>query len=141
MAGDGKVSNKLLTIKTPRGTVYQQKSQSGKLKVKIEWDPDFGPDWTKHLNSAQAKFDMEVLRLTDKYVPMKTGMLRRSAQISSDIGSGELIWSTPYANHQYYDTSRSRSYSSTAGAYWGDRMKADNLTHLANFARKAVGDK
>ena len=141
MAGDGKVSNSLLNITTPKGRVYQYKDKAGEVKVQIEWNKGFGDDWTDHLNTVQAQFDMEVLRLTDPYVPMQTGMLRRSAQLASNIGSGELVWNTPYAAEQYYHTSKSRGYSPTAGAYWGDRMKADNLTHLANFARKAVGNK
>lgn len=141
MVGDGKMSNKLLKITTPKGIVFQTKTKAGKTTCKIEWNPNFGSGWTDHLNTVQAKFDMEVLRLTDKYVPMQTGMLRRSAQVSSNIGGGELVWSTPYAAQQYYNTASTRSYSATAGSHWGERMKADNIKHLANFARKAVKNK
>ena len=132
------MSNRLLQIKTPRGTVYQQKTKNGKIKVVLQWDKSFGPEWTERFSTVQARFDTEVLRLTDKYVPMQTGLLRRSAQMASDIGGGELVWATPYAGQQYYHTRQTRPYSPTAGAYWGQRMKADNLGHLAGFARKAV---
>ena len=74
MAGDGKVSNSLLNITTPKGSVYQYKDKAGEVKVQIEWNKGFGDDWTDHLNTVQAQFDMEVLRLTDPYVPMQTGM-------------------------------------------------------------------
>ncbi len=132
------MANSLLTIKTPKGSVYQSKTSNGKTVVKVEWNPGFGPEWTKNLNTVQAMFDEEVLRKTDPYVPMDTGLLKRSAQLASNIGDGELEWNTPYASYQYYKTSRSRTYSPLAGAYWGERMKADNLSYLKNFAKKAV---
>lgn len=130
--------NGLLKVTTPKGSVMQQKTKSGKVKISVEWDPSFGPDWTEKLNSVQAMFDQEVLRVTEPYVPMDTGLLRRSATLASNIGAGELVYATPYASAQYYDTANSRPYSSKAGGHWGDRMKADNLSHLASFARKAV---
>lgn len=130
--------NGLLTVHTPRGNTYQSKTKSGKVRIEMDWRDGFGPDWTNGLNKAQAMFDQEVLRVTEPYVPMDTGLLRRSAVMASEIGSGEIVYATPYAAAQYYKTSNSRTYSSKAGAHWGDRMKADKLTHLANFARKAV---
>lgn len=132
------MENKLLTIKTPKGDLYQQQGKSGKISIQIRWSPGFGPEWTKALNTVQAMFDMEVLRTTDPYVPIDTGMLRRSAQLASDIGGGELVWATPYAAAQYYGTADYRPYSSLAGAHWGDRSKADNLTHYATFVKGAV---
>lgn len=132
------MANKLLTVKTPKGDIYRQQGESGKISIQIRWDSGFGSKWTKVLYTAQSIFDEEVLRTTEPYVPMDTGMLRRSAQLSSDIGGGELVWATPYAAEQYYNTSDSRPYSSLAGAHWGDRSKADNLTHYATFAKGAV---
>lgn len=132
------MSNKLLKIDTPRGTVYQKKTKSGKVRVEMDWRDGFGPDWTNGLNKAQAMFDQEVLRVIEPYVPRDTFMLRRSAVMASNIGGGEIVHATPYAAAQYYNTSDSRTYSSKAGSHWGERMKADNLTHLANFARGAV---
>ena len=82
------MENKLLTIKTPKGDIYQQQDKSGKISIQIRWNPGFGPEWTKALNTVQAMFDTEVLRTTDPYVPIDTGMLRRSAQLTSDIGGG-----------------------------------------------------
>ena len=108
------------------------------IKLQVEWSPGFGPDWTSHLQEAQSKFDAEVLRVTQPYVPYDTHMLQNTAIMGSDIGGGELDWITPYAGWQYYNTSDTRPYDSLAGAHWGDRMKADNLPHLEDFARKAV---
>ncbi len=130
--------NKLLTVKTPKGDLYQQQGKTGKISIQIRWNPGFGPEWTKALHTVQSMFDTEVLRTTTPYVPMDTEMLRLSAQLASDIGGGELVWATPYAAAQYYDTSDSRPYSSLAGAHWGERSKADNLSHYASFAKGAV---
>lgn len=137
--------NDRLIIKTPRGSILERAYTKGQLKgrvyMRIEWDPGFGPDWTDHLQGVQAKFDTEVLRVTQPYVPYDTHMLQRSADLASDIGGGELDWATPYAVDQYYNTAESRPYSSLAGAHWGDRMKADQLPHLENFARKEASEK
>lgn len=130
--------NGLLTVHTPRGNTYQSKTKSGKVRIEMDWRDGFGPDWTNGLNKAQAMFDQEVIRVTEPYVPMDTGLLRRSAVMASNIGGGEIVYATPYAAAQYYNTSNSRTYSSKAGGHWGERMKADNLTHLANFARGMV---
>lgn len=121
-------------IQTPRGAVIQTKSG----KIELQWNKNFAPKWTNNFQKAQAIFDEEVLRLIEPYVPYDTHMLARSALIASDIGGGELIWSTPYAGAQYYTTADSRPYSSLAGGHWGDRCKADNLPHLQSFAKKAV---
>lgn len=130
--------NGLLTVHTPRGNTYQSKTKSGEVRIEMDWRDGFGPDWTNGLNKAQAMFDQEVLGVTEPYVPMDTGLLRRSAVMASEIGSGEIVYATPYAAAQYYNTADTRDYDPKAGGHWGDRMKADNLTHLQNFARRMV---
>ena len=132
------MANPLLTIHTPRGAVIQEQTRTGKVRIHIEWARDFGPRWTAALQGVQARFDEEVLRITEPYVPMYTGMLRTSAKLASSIGDGQLEWATPYAAAQYYGTKDSRPYSAQAGGHWGERMKADNLSYLANFVKKQV---
>lgn len=131
--------NGLLTVHTPRGNVYQSKTKSGKVRVEMGWRDGFGPDWSHALQSAQARFDEEVIKVTEPYVPIKSSLLRRSAAMASKIGSGQIVYATPYAAAQYYKTADTRAYNEPkAGGHWGDRMKADNLNHLANFARGMV---
>lgn len=133
------MKNKLLKIETPKGTVYQYKTQEGKVKCMLEWNPGFGPEWSNTLDNAQAMFDAECLRLTEPYVPMATGMLKNSAQIASNIGGGELMWDTPYAVKQYYSNRKPGSTTGPLrGPRWGERMKADNLPHLESFAKKVI---
>lgn len=134
--------NDKLIIKTPKGKMISHEitrgKNKGKVKLRIEWEKGFGPKWTSNLNTVQAKFDEEVLRVTQPYVPYKTHLLQQSAVLSSNIGGGELVWSTPYAAAQYYNTADSRKYDGKAGGHWGERMKADNLTHLSNFVKGAM---
>ena len=132
------MANDLLKITTPKGTVKQVQGKGGKVSCKIEWASGFGPDWTQKLTGAQAMFDQEVLRRTDPYVSLDTGMLKNTALLASDIGGGQLVWSTPYAAAQYYNTADSRPYDALRGGHWAARMKADNLPQLQDFARKAV---
>lgn len=133
------MAKKDLVIKTPKGTVTTVGGKNG-MKAVIEWNPGFGPKTTNAFQGAQAMFDSEVLRLCDKYTPKDTGMLITSAQISSEIGDGRLVWNTPYAAAQYFSKREPGSQTGALrGPYWGDRMKHDKKTHLERFVRSAVG--
>lgn len=71
------------------------------------------------LNSAEIKADLEattrqvqapldalILQDSNFFCPIKTGTLQKSAIINSRLGSGELVWKTPYARRQYYEYSK-----------------------------------
>ena len=137
--------NDKIIISTPKGSiverVYTKGQNKGKVYIRIEWNKDFSSKWTNTFNQAQAAFDEEVLRIMEPYVPYDTHVMARSALIASNIGGGELVWATPYAIPQYYNTADSRPYSHLAGGHWGDRCKADNLSHFKKFACKKVGNK
>lgn len=91
--------------------------------------------------TVQKHIDSEVLRYCSPYVPIKTGTLRRSGTDSTDIGSGEVVYNTPYARQQYYNTSESRPYSPLAGAKWFERMKIDHKDDILRSAAKIAGGK
>lgn len=52
---------------------------------------------------SQAEFDALVLQDSNYFCPIKTGTLEKSAIINSRLGSGQLVWRTPYARRQYYE--------------------------------------
>lgn len=55
------------------------------------------------LGGAVQKFiDLEVIRQCEPYVPFDTGVLTASASTATDIGSGLVVYDTPYAHYQYY---------------------------------------
>lgn len=98
------------------------------------------------------------------YVPASPNKtLEFSAQASTEIGSGLVVWNTPYARYQYYGfvmtddagrtwvgpgetkpvvTDRPLTYDTSqnpmAGPRWFDRMKADRMNDILDEARKAV---
>lgn len=49
----------------------------------------------------QKYIDSEVLRLSEKYTPKLSSVLSNSGQSNTEVGSGEVRWSTPYARYQY----------------------------------------
>lgn len=50
----------------------------------------------------QRTIDQKVIDFCQPYVPASPNRtLEFSAQVSTEIGSGEVIWNTPYAHYQY----------------------------------------
>ena len=70
----------------------------------------------------QQYIDSEVLRLCDPYVPRDTGALIKSGIMNTSIGSGEVVWSTPYARRWYYTPANFQG-APKRGNYWFERMK------------------
>ena len=52
--------------------------------------------------AVQKYIDSEVIRQCEPYVPFDKGVLTASASTATDIGSGQVIYNTPYAHYQYY---------------------------------------
>lgn len=88
----------------------------------------------------QRYVDSEVLRLSEPFIPRDIGAgsqggnLIESGIISTQIGSGEVKWRTPYARRWYYNVAnfqqdglgraRVGGTSGTGrGSYWFERMK------------------
>lgn len=49
----------------------------------------------------QQHIDNFVLEQSEPYIPHKTGALIASGSFSTEIGSGQVIWNTPYAHYVY----------------------------------------
>ena len=54
----------------------------------------------KECKGVQAQLDAVILADSNYFCPLKTGTLQKSAIINSRLGSGELVWKTPYARRQ-----------------------------------------
>ena len=113
----------------------------------------------------QQIIDQRVIDFSLPYVPASPDRtLEFSAQVSTEVGRGLVVWNTPYARYQYYGfvmtddagrtwvgpgetkpvvTDRPLTYDTSqnpmAGARWFDRMKADRLNDILDEARKAIG--
>ena len=66
------------------------------------WNPNFAKTTNEDFHRAQCFADSECIRQMDKYTPKRTGALIRSATLGTKIGSGHIVYNTPYARYQYY---------------------------------------
>lgn len=84
---------------------------------------------TRAIDQAQMKLDAQVLADSNYYCPLKTGTLQKSAIINTVIGSGAIIWRTPYARFQYYGVNfdRSKDQNPNACAKWFEAAKARKM--------------
>lgn len=69
------------------------------MDVDIKWDPQTVREC---LSKAQKFIDSECIRQMKPYTPFRTGMLERSATLGTVIGSGRIVYTSPYARYQYY---------------------------------------
>lgn len=116
----------------------------------------------------QKVVDTAVIRECFPYVPFDEGILAGSAYAATEIGSGEVIYDTPYARYQYYgevygpnfpitengtvvgfysppekfSTGRKLEYSTEkrpmAGSHWFDRAMADHKDDVLKEAQDAA---
>lgn len=102
----------------------------------------------------QKYVDSETLRLSDPYTPMQDHMLINSGALGTDIGSGQVIWNSPYARYLYYGklmvgrapktlTEKDLTFHGAPkrGAFWFERMKADHKPEILKGAAKIAGGK
>ena len=54
------------------------------------------------MGPVQKAIDAEVIRQCEPSVPFDAGTLSRSANLATKVGSGEVVYDTPYAHYQYY---------------------------------------
>jgi len=135
-------------IETPKGTIIKTKNG----KAKLTWNPNFSDKWQGRYTDAQKFVDSEVLRLSDPYIPMQSGMLKKSGILGTTIGTGEVVWNAPYARYLYYGkvmvgrapkkvTSAKLTYHGAPmrGAFWFERMKKDKGKQILDKAALIAG--
>lgn len=122
-------------IETPKGKI----TIGGKNgKATLEFNTNFEPKWQKRYSAAQQFVDSEVLRLCDKLIPMRTGMLIKSGILGTEIGSGTVQWIAPYAKGQYYK-GRPVGSSETGplrGPFWFERFKQEHGQKVITGAKR-----
>jgi len=122
-----------IKIETPRGFVAQNENGT----VKLIWKDGFGAEMTDKFNKAQKFVDSECLRRCSPLVPLRSSMLIKSGQLSTVIGSGEIIYSAPYARKQYFENKG----TGERGKLWFERMKAKDGAQILAGAKRLVGAK
>lgn len=116
----------------------------------------------------QKVVDAAVIRYCFPYVPFDEGVLAGSANTATEIGSGEVVYDTPYARYLYYGevygpsipivengvvvgwwsppekhpTGRELQYNTDkhelAGSHWFDRAMADHKDDILKEAQDAA---
>lgn len=90
--------------------------------------------------NVQRFIDSECLRLTAPFVPKDTGALIESGTINTKIGSGEVIYNTPYARRWYYMPAQFQG-APERGNYFFERMKQQYKEQILAGAKKLAGAK
>jgi len=89
---------------------------------------------------AQRWLDNEVLKDCTPYVPRITGALERSGISGTVIGSGEVVYNSPYAKRQYYGYfNHSAQSHPQASREWFEVAKASNKAVWLVGAKKLGG--
>ena len=112
----------------------------------LTFSPDFEKRAGENFRQAQKYVDSETLRLSDPYVPMNTGTLKKSGISGTVLGSGEVVYTAPYARQQYYTNAgkgrqglakrNSHNYKCLRGKLWFERMKADHKDEILRGLEK-----
>lgn len=123
-------------IQTPRGAIFQTPNGKAELKFSSNFQPKYQGNYTR----AQKFLDSEILRLSEPFIPLRTGTLIKSGILGTDIGSGEVLWIAPYAAAQYYSARAAGSETGPQrGPYWFERMKAIHKPYLVAGAKRLAG--
>lgn len=123
-------------IRTPRGVVFV--GPNG--RAQLVWNTNFKPKWQARYTDAQRFVDSEVLRLSEPYTPMRTGMLIKSGTLGTDVGSGQVQWIAPYAAAQYFSKRLPGSLTGPLrGPFWFQRMKEVHGDEIIGGARRIAG--
>ncbi len=111
----------------------------------LTFDPNFKKRSESNFENAQKFIDREVLRLSEPYVPFRSGKLKESGTLGTVPGSGVVEYIAPHAREQYYTNAgkgtdglnASHGTKGLRGKLWFERMKADRFDEI----RKGVKER
>lgn len=89
----------------------------------------------------QKYIDNEVIRRCDRRVPVQSHTLQKSAKLHSKIGSGEVLYVTPYAARQYYNNDGSAQMESLRKGLWFELMKNAEKKEILEGAQRIAGER
>lgn len=110
-----------------------------KFDVKTHLDTQKLKSKTKSSHhAAQMQLDQDVLKDSNYFIPMDTGELMRSGIRHTQIGSGRIVWNTPYARRLYYNPQYDFSHdvNPNAGGLWFERAKSIHKKDWLKDAKK-----
>lgn len=96
-------------------------------------------DVEAQIRRAQAPLDALILADSNYFCPLKTGTLQKSAIINSRLGSGELVWRTPYARRLYYEYKKpAHQANPNACSKWFEAAKARWYNKWVRFVNEYI---
>lgn len=98
------------------------------------------------INRAQALLDTAVMQDTSPYVPFRQGTLDSSVIRATEVGSGRVVYDTPYARHMYYGVhyrtgkpfTFNKRFHPLASAQWFEHSKALNKDKWVETVKRAI---
>lgn len=95
----------------------------------INWRIDPTSEYYGRFKKAQEALDHAVIRDSEPYVPYDTGRTTESAPKFSEIGSGRIVYKTPYVIKIYYgyDINFHTDKHPLATFQWVEKAKAVHL--------------
>lgn len=100
-----------------------------KTNIKIQFDEKkVSERLKKKIELCQKVLDSQVLKDSNYFCPMYSGVLMKSGILNTVIGKGRIMWVTPYANEQYYGKPRkSLIHNPNARMLWFEEAKSKHL--------------
>lgn len=124
------------SIRTPANVRIGGNGMTGELK----WDSRFGAKASERFSKAQEYIDSECLRRMDPLTPMRTGAMIKSGTTGTVIGSGRIVYNSPYARRQYYENKGGSPKHPQGGKLWFERMKAQYGPAIKRGAERIAGN-
>ena len=126
----------MIMIVNERGTLRQTRNGG----AVIRWNADFKREQEQDFDKLQKFIDNTVVRQMDAYVPMRSGILKKSVILGSRMGSGELVFIAPYAHKRYY--LKDGRMNGLRGSRWFHRMyaarKSRIVSEVKEYARRIL---
>lgn len=130
-------------IKVPKDTtIYKSPKFVVKLRFPASLEQQFYNDFGMY-SSFRQFWDNMILTGIEPYVPLLSGALKNSAVTYTILGSGEIVYRTPYALKQYFK-GREPGQSQTGalrGRLWAERAKNDLYPTWVRAAQRWLDDK
>ena len=96
------------------------------------------PNLDKRVKKMQLILDTQVIKDSNFYAPQMDGALQNSVLIASQIGSGAIMWDTPYARRLYYNPQYnfSTDRNPNAQGLWFEAAKAERISEWVAIMKK-----
>lgn len=104
--------------------------------LSLTWSNGFSRFWNRRMGRSQEVIDSEVLRYAEPLTPRRDGNLIRSGIRYTILGSGKVVYKTPYARRLYFNPQYRFRGRPDRGAYWFERVKKRYKKVILKTARE-----